>query len=176
VPLIPFVVALVVLFLLVLSTPLLLILRYRAGTMRRRARIGIAILNFISFLISAAIFIWFAAVAGFWVRHSFSFSLAGLLAGCVLGLLGLVFTRWEKTGSFLYYTPNRWFVLLITLGVAARLLYGLWRIWHAWHQAGPDSSWIAAAGIAGSMSVGALVLGYYLAYAAGICWQLRKTR
>ena len=174
-PLIPFVLALVVLVLLVLSTPLLLILRYRAGTVRRRARVGTAAINFISFLISAAIFVWFAAVTSYWVPHAFTYSLAGLLAGGVLGLLGLMFTRWERTPGLLYYTPNRWFVLVITLGVAARLLYGLWRIWHAWHQAGPDS-WIAAAGVAGSMSVGALVLGYYLTYSAGVCWQLRKTR
>ena len=57
--------------------------------------------------------------------------------------------------------------------VAARMLYGLWRIWHAWHTTGHDSSWLASAGIAGSMSVGAVVLGHYVTYFAGVLWRLR---
>jgi hypothetical protein len=54
------------------------------------------------------------------------------------------------------------------------LLYGLWRIWHAWRAAEPNDSWLAAAGIAGSMAVGAIVIGYYLAYSAGVRWKLRR--
>jgi hypothetical protein len=53
------------------------------------------------------------------------------------------------------------------------MLYGFWRMWHAWHITGHDKSWLASAGIPGSMAVGALVLGYYLTYFAGIRWKLR---
>ena len=122
-----------------------------------------------------------------------------MLSGCLLGFLGLAVTRWEKTATATYYTPNRWLVLLITLAVAARMLYGFWRIWHvwqtsghdtswlaaarmvysfwriwhAWQTTGRDTSWLAAARIPGSMAVGALVLGYYLIYFAGVRWRLR---
>jgi hypothetical protein len=175
VPLIPIVAALLFLIALVFSMPLLLVLRYRAGTMRRRGRKWAATINLLSFLLSAALFLWVAAMTTLWVPNTFISSLAGLASGCVLGLLGLAVTRWEPSPQALYFTPNRWLVLLITLAVTARLLYGLWRIWHAWRTAGANDSWLEAAGIAGSMAVGAIVIGYYLTYSAGVRWRLRNT-
>lgn len=173
-PLIPFVLALLFVLALVFASPLLLVLRYRAGTARRRGRRLVATINLGSMLVSVGLFLWVAAMTAFWVPKAFSYSLAGLIVGCVLGLLGLAVTRWELTPQALYYTPNRWLVLLITLAVTTRLLYGLWRIWHAWRTAGPDTSWVASAGVAGSMAVGAVVLGYYLIYSAGVRWRLRR--
>ena len=160
---------------LVFSMPLLLVLRYRAGTMRRRGRKWAATVNLLGLLLSAALFLWVAAMTTLWIPKAFTYSLAGIAGGCVLGLLGLALTRWEPTPQGLYFTPNRWLVLLLTLAVTARLLYGLWRIWHAWHNAGANDSWLAAAGIAGSMAVGAIVIGYYLTYSAGVRWRLRKS-
>lgn len=159
---------------LIFSMPLLLVLRYRAGTMRRRGRKWAATVNLLSLLISAVLFLWFAAMTTLWVPKAFTYSLAGFVGGCLLGLLGLALTRWEPTPQALYFTPNRPLVLVITLAVTARLLYGLWRIWHAWRAAGANDSWLAAAGIAGSMAVGAVVIGYYLTYSAGVRWRLRK--
>jgi hypothetical protein len=175
VPLIPILGALLLIIALVLSMPLLLVLRYRAGTMRRPARGWVATTNLVSFVLSAGLFLWMAAITGLWVPRAFLYSLMGLLGGGLLGLLGLTLTRWEKTPQALHYTPNRWLVLFITLAVTTRLLYGLWRVWHAWRNAGGNDSWLASAGVAGSMAVGAVVLGYYLTYWAGLCWQLRKT-
>lgn len=174
-PLIPILLVLLFIFGLVFAMPLLLVLRYRAGTMRRRGRKWAATINLLSLLVSAALFLWVAAMTTLWVTNTFTYSLAGLAGGCVLGLLGLALTRWEPSPQALYFTPNRWLVLLITLAVTARLLYGLWRIWHAWRAAGANDSWLAAAGIAGSMAVGAIVIGYYLTYSAGVRWRLRKT-
>lgn len=171
-PLIPFLAALLVVFLLVLSTPFLLVLRYRIGTARRPARRWIATLNLVSLFSSAALFLWIAALTNFWVPHTFRYSLIGFIVGVLLGLLGLKLTRWESTARGLYYEPNRWLVLLITLAVAARLLYGFWRVWHAWHATGPDASWLTTAGIPGSIGVGALVLAYYFSYFAGVRWRL----
>lgn len=172
---VPVIIAVLLLFGgLAFSMPLLLVLRYRAGTMRRRGRKWAATINLVSLLISAALFLWVAAMTTLWVPKAFTSSLAGFAGGCVLGLLGLVLTRWEPTPQGLYFTPNRGLVLLLTLAVSARLLYGLWRIWHAWHSAGANDSWLAAAGIASSMAVGAVVIGYYLAYSAGVRWRLRK--
>ena len=175
-PLVALLIALLFVCGLVLATPLLLLLRYRAGTARRKARSWVAAVNLVLILASAAIFIWVAALTNFWVPPAFGYSLAGFGAGCALGLLGLALTRWENTPTALYFTPNRWLVLLVTFAVAARMIYGFWRIWHAWRTSGPDSSWLAAAAIPGSMAVGALVLGYYVAYSTGIAWQSRRRR
>ena len=175
-PLVPFLAALLIVFLFVLSTPFLLVLRYRIGTARRPARRWIATLNLVSLLFSAALFLWIAALTNFWVPHAFRYSLIGFIVGVLLGLLGLKLTRWEPTARGLYYQPNRWLVLLITLAVTARLLYGFWRIWHAWQTTGHDASWLASAGIPGSMGVGALVLSYYLTYFVGVRWRLRISK
>lgn len=155
--------------------PVLLFLRYRAGTMRRRARKWAATASLLSFLFSAALFIWVAALTTtFWLPNAFPYSLMGLTIGTLLGFLGLASTRWEVTPAALHYTPNRWLILLITLAVTARLLYGLWRIFHAWRAAGPDHSWLASAGVPGSMAVGGVVIGYYLVYFAGVRWKLTR--
>jgi hypothetical protein len=159
---------------LVLAMPFLLYLRYRTGTMRRRGRKWVANINLASLGLSAALLVWVAALTTFWVPRAFSYSLAGLAAGSLLGLLGLVSTRWEMTSRGLHYTPNRGLVLLVTLAVVTRLLYGLWRIWHAWRAAPSDGSWLASAGVAGSMAVGAVVVGYYLVYFTGVRWKLRN--
>jgi hypothetical protein len=170
-PLIPLFAVLVGIVAFIISIPFLLVLRYRLGVARRPARAWIATINVFSLLASAALFIWMAALTNFWVPNAFRYSLIGFIAGILLGLLGLKLTRWEPAPRALYYTPSRSLVLLITLAVSARLLYGLWRIWHAWRTTGAEHSWLASAGIAGSMAVGALVLGYYLTYFAGIRWK-----
>ncbi len=59
-------------------------------------------------------------------------------------------------------------VLAITLAVTGRLLYGFWRGWNAWQSLAGETSWAAAAGIAGSLAAGAVILGYYFAYWLGV--------
>jgi hypothetical protein len=54
------------------------------------------------------------------------------------------------------------------------LVYGLWRIWHAWRTSGANDSWLASAGVAGSMAVGAVVIGYYLTYSCGVLVRLAR--
>src|ERR1044072_4855341 len=172
-PLVPLLAVLIGIVVFIISIPFLLVLRYRLGVARRPARRWIATTNLLSLLASAALFIWVAAMTNFWVPNAFRYSLIGFITGVLLGLLGLRLTRWETTSRALYYTPSRALVLLITLAVSARLLYGLWRIWHAWRTTGADDSWLASAGIPGAMAVGALVIGYSFTYFAGVRLRLR---
>jgi hypothetical protein len=175
VPLIPLIALLLLVLALILTMPLTLFLRYRAGTVRRLGRRWVATLNLVMMIFSASFFLYVAAIVNFWVSDAFRFSFFGLTGGCFLGLLGLALTRWEQTPRALHYTPNRWLILIITLVVVIRLLYGVWRIWHGWrHGGGPDSSWLEAAGVAGSLALGAVLLGYYLTYSAGVRWRLRR--
>jgi hypothetical protein len=152
----------------VVMLPFALVFRYRAGTRRRRARVWVATINAVSLAISTTIFLISASITTRWVPYSFSFATAGLAAGAILGLLGLVLTRWERDPATLFYTPNRLLVLGITLVVTARIGYGFWRGWQTWRAAQDGTSWIAAIGIPGSLAAGALVIGYYLVYWAGL--------
>jgi hypothetical protein len=148
--------------------PLALVLRYRAGTARRQARGWVATLNLVGLAISTSLFLMGAALTSIWVPHALSYSLLGLLGGIALGIVGLWLSRWERAPQSLHYTPNRWLVLGVTVVVAARLLYGFWRGWHAWRHAAGETSWLAAFGVAGSLAAGAVVLGYYLSYWMGV--------
>ena len=156
--------------------PLALVLRYRAGTARRQARGWVVTLNLVALAISTSLFLMGAALTGIWVPNALLYSVLGLLGGIALGIVGLWVSRWERAPQSLHYTPNRWLVLAVTLLVSARLLYGFWRGWNAWRAAPGDTSVLAAFGIAGSMAAGAVVLGYYLSYWAGVRRRLKAER
>ena len=161
---------------LIALMPLSLVLRYRAGTARRPARRWVAAINLVAVSISAALLLMVAGVTSHWTPAAFGYALAGLAGGCLLGLLGLWLSRWEETPQSLHYTPSRTLALAITLVVTARLIYGFWRTWHAWHSTPADASWLAASGAAGSLAAGALVLGYYLTYWAGVWRRISRHR
>lgn len=177
-------VALAIILLLPLAVialmPLVLFQRYRAGTARRLARPWVATLNLLAMIFSTLFFLFASGVTNVWVPNALSSALLGLAVGGVLGVVGLWVTRWEPTVHSLYYTPNRWLVLAVTLVVTARLLYGFWRAWMTW-GAVDETSWFTAFGVAGSLGAGATVIGYYLVYAIGLrrriaSWQKRPLR
>lgn len=156
--------------------PFAIIQRFRRGTMRARPIGWMIALNLAGTVVSVALFLLGAAITTRWIPGTFTYTAAGLGAGVVLGSLGLVLTRWEVAGGRLHYTPNRWLVLAITLVVTCRLAYGLWRSWDAWRASVDSMTWVAASGVAASMSAGAIVLGYYLVYWFGVRRRLRRAR
>ena len=164
----PLVVVLLGVLALVALIPLSLVLRYRTGTSRRRARGWIATVNLAGIALSVAMFLAVAAFTNIWAPGAFVYTLAGLATGCLLGAFGLWLTRWESAPRFLYYTPSRWLVLGLTLVITGRLIYGWWRGWRAWRAPVEGTSWFDAAGVAGSMCAGAVVLGYYFVYWMGV--------
>ncbi len=164
------------LLLLPLAVPLLLVQRYRLGKARRRGRRWASKLSLFLLTLSGFFFLVVAAISNFWAPRALLFSVAGLVAGGLLALVGLRLTRWEKSRHALHYTPNRWLVLFLTLAVTARLIYALWRAWRTWATHGATASWVAHAGVPGSLAVGAMVLGYYLIYTAGVLRQLSLDR
>jgi len=159
---------------LVALIPVALVQRYRMGTARQRARGWLAAMNLVGLSLSAVMFLVTAAVTSIWVPGALTYTAGGLAIGCVLGMAGLWLTRWEPAAGSLYYTPNRWLVLAITLTVTGRVLFGFWRAWHTWRAGLDDASWFAAAGVAESMAAGAVVLGYYLAYWIGVRSRIRR--
>lgn len=157
-----------------LSWPFALLVRYRRGTSRRRARPWVATLNNYALAVSTAIFMVSAAITSQWVPQAFNYAAIGLMAGCFLGLFGLWITRWEVAGDALFYKPNPLLVFAITLVVSARVAYGLWRAWQTWGLTPDPASWLTASGAAGSLGAGATVLGYYLIYWTGVRRRLTR--
>ena len=148
--------------------PLSLVLRYRAGTIRRPARRWVSTLNVVMLTLSAMFFLSVAAMTNVWVPSAFLYALAGLGVGAVLGAIGLVLTNWETSGRTMYFTPNRWLVLVLTGVIAGRVLYGFWRSWHVWQTPVEGTTWLVASGAAGSLGAGAVVIGSYLSYSIGV--------
>lgn len=175
-PLLLLALPLLLVLLVIVLMPVSLVQRYRMGTSRRMARGWLATVNVAALALSTALFMTAAALTSIWVPNALPYALLGFAGGIVLGLFGLWLSRWEDRGGALHYTPNRWLVLGITLVVAARLVYGLWRGWQSWRASAGDESWLAAAGVAGSLGAGAVVLGYYLAYWVGIGRRARRHR
>lgn len=168
VPLLVLVAPLLVVVMAIALVPISLVQRYRVGTARQRARGWLAVVNLAGLALSTILFFAGAAFTSLWVPGAFTYSAAGFATGCVLGFVGIRLTRWEPASGVLYYTPNGPLVLGITLVVTARVLYGFWRAWESWRAGLEGGSWVVAAGVAGSMGAGAIVLGYYLVYWSGV--------
>jgi len=154
--------------------PISLVQRYRMGTSRQRARGWLTSINIVGLMLSAVMFLISAAVTNVWVPNALLYTATGFASGCALGLLGLWLTRWEPSVGALHYTPNRLLVLMLTLVITARIFYGFWRGWQSWRAGLEGSSWFVAAGLAGSMAAGAIILGYYLTYWIGVRRRLRR--
>src|SRR5687767_15477747 len=127
--------------------PISIIQRLRLGISRRQARGWVAALNLIAVGLSVALFLLGAFVTSRWIPEALTYTLAGLGVGSLLGLLGTALTRWEYAEGRVFYTPNRWLVIGITLVVTARVLYGFWRTWEAWRASVDTMTWVAASEI-----------------------------
>ena len=150
-----------------------LALRYRAGTARRQGRRWVATMNVWMTMFSAVLFLFVAFLMSFWLGPTLRFALTGIAVGGLLGLLGLVLTRWESHAEGLFYTPSRWLALLLVLAIAARLIYGWWHAAHVGSTA--TQHWLtSASGAQLSIAVAAGLIGYYLVYAIGV--HIRITR
>jgi hypothetical protein len=155
--------AILVVLVVIALIPLSIVQRFRAGTAERPARRWVATLNLAAVAFSAVLFLGGAWVTSRVVPEALTYTIAGLAAGAALGVAGVALTRWQYAGGRLRYRPNRILVLTLTVAVAARLLYGFWRGWQMWQAGGS-----VVPGVAASMSAGAVVLGYYGIFWAGI--------
>jgi len=154
--------------------PLLLIQRYRVGSSRRLARPWMATLNLISMIVSGIFFLVGSAITNIWVPYAFIYASEGFAIGCVIGLIALALTRWEPTPRSLHFTPNRWLVLFVTLVVSMRVLFGLYRAAMAAEAGVTGHQLIGAFGLAESLGAGGIVIGYYVAFTAGVKWRVRR--
>lgn len=147
--------------------PLSLCARYRGGRARRRAQGWVVRGNAWLVAVSVPIFILSSWISTRWVPDALHDALIGLLAGALLGILSLWLTRFERDGQALWYTPNRWLVLALTILVAMRILAGLWVGWRhlASHAPSALAAWLDAGAWA---AIAGLFLGYGVAYLWGL--------
>jgi hypothetical protein len=155
-------------------TPLMLIQRYRVGSSRRQARPWMTTFGLIMMIVSTIFFLAGSAITAFWVQDAFAGAAAGVGAGLLLGIVGLLLTRWEASPRSFHYTPNRWLILFVTLIVSARVLYGLYRSALVAQAGVSGTSVVLAFGIPESLAAGGAVIGHYLAYHAGLRWKIQR--
>ena len=161
-------VILALLLLWLLLIPFGLVMRYRNGRARQRAFGWLVSANAWLLSASAVAFMASAWASGVWVPQALAWAASGLLAGMLLGIMGLWRTRFEGTPAGLHYTPDRWLVLILTTVVALRIGLGMWQGITHLRGAGPAAGWLDDAG--SLFAVGGLLLGYHLVYA----WGLRR--
>ncbi|AMY08252.1 hypothetical protein LuPra_01446 [Luteitalea pratensis] len=167
---------LVALVLPLVLLPVSVVQRYRMGTARGPARAWVANLNIGGFLVAAGVVVITSTITALWVPSALSATSGALLAGALLGMIGLSLSHWETQAGQLYFTPNRWLVGALTMLVVARLAYGAWRLWDAWLRWGGESGWIASAGASGSLAAGALLIGYGLGFWSAVRWRIARRK
>lgn len=164
--LIPLVI-LIVLALWLVLLPLSLWQRYRFGKARRRAWPWLVRVNAWGLLLSAVVFMVMMAITNYWWPGAFIYAAAGSAAGLGLGGLGLLLGRFERTPQGLFYTPNAWLILALTLIVAARIAMGFVELWRYW-QGRESLSLIPIVDHASLFAVAGLLIGYYLVFTWGL--------
>ena len=98
---------------------------------------------------------------------------AGLAGGVLLGMLALKLTRFEIDGQNDCYFPNPWIGMALTALFLGRLLYRLMVLY-------PEMTQAASGGLATyqrsplTMMILGLLLGYYIAYYAGLLIHHRR--
>ena len=115
-----------------------------------------------------------SGLLGLWIDGALLHVLAGLGAGVVLGIVGLWLTPFEHGPEGMFYAPNRWLVLALTVLVGARIAFGLWHAAQLWRGGAGHAQWLAEQG--SLLAVGGLLLGYYLATTWGIWRRLPRQR
>jgi hypothetical protein len=99
----------------------------------------------------------------------------GLAGGGLLALYGLRLTRFERTPQGLYYTPNAYLGVTLSLLVVGRVLYRLAELYSgdfAAAGAPPDFARSPA-----TLAIFGALAGYYVAYAIGLLrWRRRTTQ
>ncbi len=99
----------------------------------------------------------------------------GLLAGVLVGLLGLQLTRFESDEKGRYYTPNSYIGAAVTLLLVGRLVYRM-VLMYSTPQLTPQPGADPFATMTQSpLTLGTLMLtvGYYLMYSAGVLYKSR---
>jgi hypothetical protein len=96
----------------------------------------------------------------------------GLVAGGALAVYGLRLTRFERTAQGLFYTPNAYLGVALSLLLVGRVLYRLVQVYSGdVLTAAASSDFVRSPA---TLAIFGTLAGYYIAYAAGLLrWRHR---
>lgn len=97
---------------------------------------------------------------------------AGLVGGVVLGIVALKLTRFEIDGSNDCYYPNPWIGLALTALFIGRLIYRFMVVWPGMSHAASGYASLQRSPM--TLVILGLLLGYYIAYYAGLLVHHRR--
>ncbi len=98
---------------------------------------------------------------------------AGIAVGAALGNYGLRLTRLEQTPSGLFYTPNAYLGVGLSLLFVGRLTYRAVQL----YSSGASADWSQFAGTPLTLLIFGMLAAYYIAYAIGLLrWRSRVAR
>jgi hypothetical protein len=101
----------------------------------------------------------------------------GLLAGVLVAVAGLRFTRFESDEKGRYYTPNSYIGGAVTLLLVTRLAYRMFSIYSGPQLVAPVSGADPFEAMTRSpltLAMVMLTVGYYLLYTAGVLYRSRS--
>ena len=120
-----------------------------------------------------ALFLWVASHSA----PSLEAAAGGLLAGAVLGIVGVRLTRFHSDEKGMYYTPNTYIGAGVTLLLVGRLVYRMVSLYSTpQFAAAPPPGTDPFAQMTQNPLTFALIMltiGYYLVYTAGVLYKSR---
>jgi hypothetical protein len=100
---------------------------------------------------------------------------AGFTAGGLLAAYGLRLTRFEPTPQGLFYTPNAYLGIALSLLFFGRLVYRVTEVYAISTAASPTPPAFASSPL--TLATFGLIAGYYVTYAVGLMlWRNRELR
>lgn len=159
------------LVLLLLLWPIGLWFRFRTGKTLRPLygwvmRVNVALTGF-----STLLYLFGAWVAQRWLPMALADAGLGLMAGAVLGLIGLWLSKFVEGPSAILYAPNRWLVLAIALAVMARAGVALYNGWLHVRALGGDGAGQWHDTSLALLATAGVLLGYALTTSLALRWR-----
>jgi hypothetical protein len=97
----------------------------------------------------------------------------GLMVGSLLAVYGLRLTRFERTEQGLFYTPNPYLGVTLSLLLVGRILYRIVEVYAGGAPSAADLSHFARS--PATLAIFGTLAGYYVAYAIGLLrWRRRR--
>jgi hypothetical protein len=97
---------------------------------------------------------------------------AGWPAGALLAVYGLRLTRFEPTPQGLFYTPNAYLGIALSLVFLGRVLYRMFEVFALDAMASPKTASFTGSPL--TLAIFGLLAGYYMTYALGLIrWRRR---
>jgi hypothetical protein len=106
----------------------------------------------------------------------FGAMIAGIAGGVALGWFGLRYTKFETTAEGNFYTPHTYIGLLVSALLLGRILYRFIVVYPVMHAATQEDANPFAAYQKSplTLAIFGIVIGYYLAYYAGVLIESRR--